>query len=120
MSINNLLSRLTWLILFSIAMAFVESAVVVYLRAIFYPEGFSFPLSIGTDEKILVEVVREVATIVMLLSIAGLAAHRLWERFACFMICFGIWDVFYYVWLKVLLDWPSSLFEWDVLFLIPL
>jgi hypothetical protein len=33
---------------------------------------------------------------------------------------FGVWDIFYYLWLKVLLGWPASVFDWDVLFLIPL
>jgi len=101
-------------------MAFAESAVVVYLRAIYYPEGFSFPLKAFTDYKILVEVMREAATLFMLTAVAYLAGRRFWERFAYFMISFGIWDIFYYVWLKVLLDWPSSMFDWDVLFLIPL
>jgi hypothetical protein len=101
-------------------MAFVESAVVVYLRAIFYPEGFTFPLMALVDYKIFVEVLREIATIAMLLAVACLAGKQLWERFAYFILCFGIWDIFYYVWLKVLLNWPSSLIEWDVLFLIPL
>jgi hypothetical protein len=31
-----------------------------------------------------------------------------------------VWDIFYYVWLKVLLDWPASLLTPDILFLIPL
>lgn len=106
--------------IFAIAMAFAESAVVVYLRAIYYPEGFSFPMKAFTDYKIVVEVLREVATLFMLTAVAYLAGKRFWERFAYFMISFGIWDIFYYVWLKVLLDWPSSLFDWDVLFLIPL
>ena len=101
-------------------MAFAESAVVVYLRAIYYPEGFSFPLKAFTDYKILVEVMRELATLFMLTAVAYLAGRKFWERFAYFMLSFGIWDIFYYVWLKVLLDWPSSMFEWDVLFLIPL
>ena len=109
-----------WVTVFAIAMAFAESAVVVYLRAIYYPEGFSFPLKAFTDYKILVEVIRELATLFMLTAVAYLAGKRFWERFAYFMFSFGIWDIFYYVWLKVLLDWPSSMFEWDVLFLIPL
>lgn len=109
-----------WVTIFAIAMAFAESAVVVYLRAIFYPEGFSFPLKAFTDYKIVVEVMREAATLFMLAAVAYLAGRKFWERFAYFMISFGIWDIFYYVWLKVLLDWPSSMFEWDVLFLIPL
>ncbi len=112
--------RIIWVIIFGIAMAFAESAVVVYLRAIFYPEGFVFPLKAFTDNKILVEVMREVATIFMLLPVSYLAGKKYWERFAYFLLAFGIWDIFYYIWLKVILDWPSSLFEWDILFLIPL
>jgi hypothetical protein len=101
-------------------MAFVESAVVVYLRAIYYPQGFRFPLNPITDNMIGVELLREFATMLMLLSIAVLIGKKLWERFAYFLFCFGVWDIFYYVWLKVLLDWPSTIFEWDILFLIPL
>jgi hypothetical protein len=101
-------------------MAFAESAVVVYLRAIYYPEGFSFPMKAFTDYKIVVEVLREVATLFMLTAVAYLAGRRFWERFAYFIVSFGIWDIFYYVWLKVLLDWPSTVFEWDILYLIPL
>lgn len=100
-------------------MAFVESSVVVYLRAIFYPDGFYFPLRLSSDHKILIEVCREIATIFMLLSIAFLAGRSRWERFAYFMLSFGIWDIFYYIWLKVLINWPVSIFEWDILFLIP-
>ncbi len=117
---SNYLSILIWVIIFSIAMAFAESAVVVYLRAIFYPDGFTFPLKAMADSKILIEVFREAATIFMLTAVACLAGKRPRERFAYFMLAFGIWDIFYYAWLKVLLDWPSSLLEWDVLFLIPL
>ncbi|MBI4681783.1 MAG: hypothetical protein HY757_01580 [Nitrospirae bacterium] len=120
MNNNNLIPKLLWLTLFAIAMAYVESAVVVYLRAIFHPEGFAFPLKAFNDYKIKVEVFREAATMIMLLTVAHLAGKKFWERFAYFMLSFGVWDIFYYVWLKVLLDWPASLFDWDVLFLIPL
>ena len=33
-----------WVVVFAIAFAWVESAVVVYLRKIYFPGGFSFPL----------------------------------------------------------------------------
>ncbi len=115
-----LIRKITWVTIFSISMAFIESAVVVYLRVIYYPEGFRFPLKPIVDTMIIIEICREFATIIILLSIAVLAGKRLWERFAYFMFCFGIWDIFYYVWLKVMLDWPSSLLDWDILFLIPL
>jgi hypothetical protein len=116
----NMVSKIFWIAIFAVAMAFVESAVVVYLRAIFYPDGFQLPLRTITDYKIIVEIFREVATIFMLMSVAFLAGKGRWERFAWFLLSFGVWDIFYYVWLKVLVDWPSSLFTWDILFLIPL
>jgi len=40
-------------------------------------------------------------------------------RLAYFLTIFAVWDIFYYIWLKVLLGWPSSIMEWDILFLIP-
>ncbi len=120
MNNNSFRSKIVWVIIFGIAMAFVESAVVVYLRAIFYPDGFKFPLMALADYKIFIEVLREIATIFMLLSVAYLAGKTLWERFAYFMLSFGVWDIFYYVWLKVLIGWPSSIFDRDILFLIPL
>ena len=46
-------------------------------------------------------------------------ARDLRGRLAVFLISFAVWDVFYYVWLKVILNWPASLFDWDILFLIP-
>lgn len=117
---GNLIKKLIWVTIFSISMAFIESAVVVYLRAIFYPEGFAFPLKLDSDNLIGIEVLREIATIVMLLSIAVLAGRKLWERFAYFLFCFGVWDIFYYVWLKTLINWPATILDWDILFLIPL
>ncbi len=120
MSDQTYVRKLIYAAVFGISMAFVESAVVVYLRAIYYPDGFSFPLELVIDKIIGIEIVREAATIFMLLSVAAFAGKKFWERFAYFMFCFGIWDIFYYVWLKMLIDWPLSILEWDVLFLIPL
>ena len=117
---NKLFIKIIWVAIFSISMGFVESAVVVYLRRIYYPEGFSFPLKPLIDNLMGVEVLREAATIFMLLSAAALAGKKIWERFAYFLFCFGVWDIFYYIWLKVLLDWPSTIFDWDILFLMPM
>ncbi|MBI5408256.1 MAG: hypothetical protein HZA14_02700 [Nitrospirae bacterium] len=119
MNKNNLIPKLLWITIFGIAMAYVEAAVVVYLRAIFRPEGFQFPMNTMTDFKIKVEVFREAATLFMLLSVAFLAGKKSWEKFAYFTLAFAVWDIFYYVWLKVLLDWPASIFDRDILFLIP-
>ena len=105
--------------IFAIAFAFVESSVVTYLRQAYYPEGFAFPLKPGIMPLIVVEVTRELATIVMLASVAMIAGRTRWQKFSYFLVAFGVWDLFYYVWLKIILDWPGSLLEWDVLFLIP-
>jgi hypothetical protein len=112
-------NKIIFLSLFSIAMGLFEAVVVVYLRQLYYPEGFSFPLKIMAFEDLYVEYMREFSTIVMLFSLAVVAGRNFYERFSYFLLCFGIWDVFYYVWLKVLLNWPQSLFMWDILFLIP-
>ena len=105
---------------FAVAFAFVEASVVMYLREAFYPAGFAFPLKPGLVPQIVVEVVRELATIVILMSVGIIAGKTRWQRFSYFLIAFGVWDLFYYMWLKAILNWPASLLEWDVLFLIPL
>ena len=108
------------LLVFSIAMGLLEAIVVVYLRQLYYPEGFSFPLTIMAFKELSVEYLRELATIAMLVTISISSGKKFYERFSYFLFCFGIWDIFYYIWLKVLLDWPSSLLTWDILFLIPI
>jgi hypothetical protein len=56
----------------------------------------------------------------MLLSAGIIAGKNTSQKFAFFIFCFAVWDIFYYVFLKLLLDWPVSLFTWDILFLIPI
>jgi hypothetical protein len=104
---------------FAIAMGFLESAVVVYIREILYPGGFDFPLSTMQVDLAVTELFREVTTIVMLVSIGILAGRRFSTRFAWFSYSFAVWDIFYYIFLWILIDWPQSLMTWDVLFLIP-
>ncbi len=112
--------RPLWVALYAIAMAAVESAVVVYLRAL---HGGAEPLSVLLheipDRLVAIEVGREAATLVMIVAVAAIAGSNVWERFLYFALAFGLWDIFYYVWLWVFIGWPPSLFTWDVLFLIP-
>ncbi len=110
---------LVWLTIFSIAMGYLESSVVVYLRAIMYPEGFGFPLTPFDSNLAVTEIIREAATIIMLMGAGIIAGRTFSERFAWFVYCFAIWDIFYYIFLKALLNWPESLMTWDILFLIP-
>ena len=112
-------SQLIWLAIFGIAMGLLESIVVVYLRELYFPGGFGFPLRFIPEQMLRTEIIRELVTIVMLIALAAIAARTFVLRFAVFLFAFGVWDMFYYVFLKVLLDWPQSFFTWDVLFLIP-
>lgn len=107
------------LLLFGLSMAFFESAVVVYLREISYSKGFSFPMNPIPDTIAMTEIIRELASLIMILAVAYLAGKSFLQRFANFLFIFALWDIFYYVFLKLLLGWPVSLMTWDILFLIP-
>ena len=102
-------------------MAWVEAAVVVYLRRLYYPDDplALFPMRIWRTSDLVVEIGREAATIVMILAVSLLAVSGKTRRTAAFLFVFGLWDLFYYLWLKLALGWPVSWGDWDILFLIP-
>lgn len=119
---ENLKNKFLWLAIFAIAMAFVETAVVVYLREMYFPENIQqiFPPKIFHPRDVWIELGRELATITMLLSAAILTTQRSALRiFSAFVFAFGLWDLFYYVFLKLTINWPTHWLEWDILFLIP-
>jgi len=116
-----------WVVVFAIAFAWVESAVVVYLREIYFDGAFSFPLIVKwedgkhvIDPLVRIEFGREIATIIMLAAVGWIAGRNRFQKFCFFMIAFGIWDIFYYIWLYVMVSWPPSLMTWDLLFYVPL
>ena len=119
MLIKNTIRTIIYLTVFSIAMGYLESAVVVYLRMIFYPEGFTFPLKAIDQQTAVVEILREAATLIMLAGAGIISGRTRTEKFGFFLYCFAVWDIFYYVFLKLLIGWPESLLTWDILFLIP-
>jgi hypothetical protein len=107
--------------LYAVAMAWVESAVVLYLRTLlnridpYHPNPMPMISNLGP-----VEVAREAATMVMLLTVGALAGQTIRAGIGYMAMAFGVWDIFYYVFLKVMCGWPHTLLDWDVLFLIPL
>jgi hypothetical protein len=115
--------RTRWLIvaLFAVAMAWFESATVYYLRVLVdRVQPYQLvPLPVhGALGP--VELVREAATLVMLLAV-GMLAGRSWRtKIGYAVVAFGVWDVFYYVFLRLMSGWPSSVLDWDILFLLPL
>lgn len=131
-----------YIVLFAVAFAFIEAAVVVYLRKLFgfetsYPpleKGdtlFAIPgiiaflkkeatLKVILDKELLnVELIREVATLVVLGTLAQLAAKNLRQKISFFFLAFAVWDLFYYLFLKLTINWPKTLFDLDVYFLLP-
>lgn len=118
---NLLISRnLLWVTLFSVAMGMLESSVVIYLRELYYPAGFQFPLKATSYIIAVTELFRELSTLIMLLGIAILVGKNKQERFAWFIYSFAIWDIFYYVFLYLIISWPATLLDWDILFLLPM
>lgn len=106
---------------FAVAMAWVESAVVFYLRTFVdrvQPHQQN-PLPLASDLGA-VELVREAATLIMLFTVGILAGRNWRDRIGYTLLAFGVWDIFYYVFLKFMCGWPNSLLDWDILFLIPL
>lgn len=115
----NWKGRFLWLAIFAIAMGFLEGIVVVYLRELYYPEGFEFPLKLMSSELVRAEWIREIATLIMLAGVGIIAGRNGLQRLFYALFAFGVWDIFYYVALNLLLGWPASLLSWDLLFLIP-
>jgi len=115
--------RARWfaVVVFAVAMAWVEAACVYYLRVmvdrIDPHQANPMPMH-GMLGR--VELVREAATLVMLLAIGTLAGRTWRKRLGYTAIAFGVWDIFYYLFLNMICDWPRSLLDWDVLFLLPL
>jgi hypothetical protein len=114
-------ARLLWLAAYALGMALVEAAIVVHLRQLYYPADprMLFPLNLLTPDDLRLEIARELATILMIASVAILSERGFMRVFAAFVYVFGLWDLGYYAWLRIFLDWPRSWLEWDVLFLIP-
>ena len=106
---------------FGAAFGLVEATVVVYLRAalglvpgaVMAHDSDTF----GTFEA--VEIVRELATLVMIAAVGWIAGRRRLERLAWAAVVFGAWDIVYYAGLRLAIGWPPTLDTLDVLFLVP-
>lgn len=131
--------RVLKITVFAVSFAFVEAAVVVYLRhllgstepsidkheILLLLPGIAFlepetAVKIMTNSALLnVERLREASTLVMLAAVASLAGQRLKEKIAFSFLAFGIWDIFYYAFLKLTIGWPKSFSDLDIFFLLP-
>lgn len=130
---RQLILKILAITLFGISFGYIEAAVVIYLRQLYYPGGFNLPFYpylfyVGTPLDFIrfislpgyfIEIGREVATITVLLAFSYAAGKNRLEKLAVFLFTFGIWDIFYYVFLFLMIRWPPSLLSMDILFLIP-
>jgi hypothetical protein len=114
---NDTTKRFLWVAVYAIAMALLEAVVVVYIRHGMLQASYDHVTLTG---YMTIEMWREVGTLVMLITVGWLAGRRNVERWAYGLFAFGMWDIWYYAWLKVLIDWPNTLLDWDILFLLPL
>lgn len=107
---------------FGAAMGYLEAAVVVYLRAALELLPGAVPAhdpdTFGTFEAI--EIARELATLVMIAAVGWLVGRSRLERLAWAAVVFGLWDIVYYLGLRLAIGWPSAFDTWDVLFLVPM
>jgi len=106
--------------IFAVAMAYLESAVVVYLRRIYNIFDLTTSLSRFDSQIAAIEVGRELMTLIMLLAVGWTVGKNLQSRVGFAIFTFGLWDIFYYIWLRFFIGWPTSFFNPDLLFLIPL
>jgi hypothetical protein len=114
-------SRLGIVLTYAAAMAWVEAAVVIYLRTLIHRvvpyQADPLPVYGGLGS---IEMIREAATLVMLLCVGWSVGRSIKSRLAYTAIAFGTWDIFYYIFLWIIGPWPKSFLDWDILFLLPL
>jgi len=129
--------RLAWWTLYAAAFGYVEALVVVYLRRLQgMTTGWDYPhiwaarglpfssagvlAEMGRQGILRPEITREAATILLLLGAACAAGRTGRERLGLFAYTFAVWDLAYYLWLRLWTGFPQSLAATDVYFLIPL
>lgn len=143
--INDILlkmkSSIFKVLIFSIAFAFVEAAVVVYLRNLLQAGAFDNAINsketlllipgiafldprtavkiISNTQILSIERYREFATLIMLASVAWISGKNFKQQIAYFFFAFGVWDIFYYVFLRLTIGWPKGLSDLDIFFLLP-
>lgn len=131
-------TNLFFLVIFGVAFGFVEAAVVYYLHALMhFHQNYSIAhykvlLNLGFITFVAplhtllinhrvsdIEVARESATVVMLACVAFMVGRSWKQRAGALLVSFACWDLTYYLFLRILDNWPKTLFTKDVYFLIP-
>src|SRR5215813_198260 len=106
--------RLVVTAIYAAAMGYLEAVVVIYIRGLLgMGPGEGMPAESEVMRRfasmpwlLYTEQAREGATMIMIASVAWLAAPAWRARVGAFLVVFGIWDIVYYIGLYAHLRWP--------------
>ena len=129
--------RLFWWTVFATSFGYVEAAVVVYVRratgmapGLDYPAIFAARHAIFNGAGIMaemrrqgvldIELGREFATLLLLFGAAWASGQTRRERLGIFGFTFAVWDLTYYMFLIIRIDFPRHLQDIDIYFLLPI
>ena len=112
--------RLFYIAIYAIGMAYIEASIVVYLRKLYGISDLIISVPSFDPQVSIIELGRELATLIMLFAIGFASGKRFQSQIGFSLYAFGLWDIWYYIWLVVFIGFPHSFFDWDLLFLIPL
>jgi len=107
------------LTVYAAAMALVEAACVISLKRLYFPEGWVAPFHPIPEGALRLEQWREVATLVMIAAVAWLGRPEPRIALARGLWVFGLWDMLYYVFLRIGTGFPSRFTDLDLVFLVP-
>lgn len=107
------------LTVFAVAMAVVEAACVVTLKKLYFPDGWAPPFHPIPPDGLRMEQWREIATLVMIVAVAFLDRPPVRIGLARGLWIFGLWDLCYYLFLRMWTGFPARMGDRDVVFLVP-
>jgi hypothetical protein len=112
--------RFFYVAIYAIGMAYLEASIVVYLRKLYGISDLMISVPAFDPVVSVIELGRELATLIMLLAVGLVSGKKFQSQIGFSLYAFGLWDIWYYIWLVIFIGFPQSLFDWDLLFLIPL
>jgi len=104
---------------FALAMGFAEAATIVFLKRLYFADGWAAPFHPIPADALRLEQGRELATLVALAAVAFAGRPSAREGIARALWTVGLWDLAYYGFLRAITAFPASLADLDVVFLIP-
>jgi hypothetical protein len=114
-------TRFRWwaISVFALGMAFAEAATVVFLKRLYFPDGWAAPFHPIPPDALRLEQGRELATLAAIAAVAFAGRPGAREGIARALWIGGLWDLAYYGCLRAITPFPATLADLDVVFLVP-